>query len=402
MKLKLDERVFMSQKIKVLYVVSPNFGFNFGGQTPIILETIKRWNNNDIEISVFGSNFDINDLSGLFMTPMKNTKIRRLFWSVKLIWHLIFKREKYDIIQVYVQWWGGLLSPLIAHAFKKKAVYVITLDGSDNPGAVIKERLGKIKLWLLKQFDGIIGLSKALIDDCKKLDFTSELLLLPNFLSFDPLEFDFGKTKEQLKMDIQIPTNAKALLFVGSTIYRKGFDLLIDSFIDLSKKNNNLYLIIVGANSKSDSSRVDDKFVTDQKNKLDQAGIDNKVLWTGLVRDQKTLAFYYRLSDVFVFPSRAEGQGNVIVEAMAACLPVVTSRLDGITDMMINQDVNGYLVDKDQAEEISKKVDLLLGSPEISAAVGEKARCTIIEFFGFQAYQNNLANFYCKICNFPK
>lgn len=391
-------------KLKVSYVVSPSFGYTFSGIS-YIATLIRHWKDSEITLELFGSDFPISKVdeqkndedSGLWQKPIMNTKMRRLLWTMRLLVMLVLKHRDYDIVHFFVQWWGALVSPIILHWVGKKAVYHITLLGSDNPSAVVKEAFGRLKLKLFKKFDGVIGQSPALIDDCRKWGFSSELLVAPTFYGINPTTSIEDEERLSIRQRLNIPSQAKVMLFVGSIIERKGVDLVLDAFIHLASQYDDLWLVLVGPEQKKENPRLDEIFVDCQKDKLISACVQDRVLWTGLISEQSLLANYYQTADLFFFPTRSEGQGIVILLAMAHGIPVVTTYLEGITDMMITSNQNGYLVELDNLEEFIYAIQNILENEELRQKMGASGREKALNTFGFEAYCENLSEFYKRV-----
>ncbi|HEX9780153.1 MAG TPA: glycosyltransferase [bacterium] len=94
------------------------------------------------------------------------------------------------------------------------------------------------------------------------------------------------------------------------------------------------------------SGPVDDPdrpLIDDLKGLAEELGLGSRVLFEeGFVERPEA---YYRLADVFVFPSVHDGLGTPLLEALCCGVPVVASRLPGITDRWIHSGVNGYTAD---------------------------------------------------------
>ena len=124
-----------------------------------------------------------------------------------------------------------------------------------------------------------------------------------------------------------MPTDVTILLFVGSVVERKGVDLLVRAFSEVSAECPGLYLLIVGPHTKRENPSLDEEFVHALEARLRKDQLDGQVQFLGLVQDRSVLADLFRSADIFVFPSRREGLGNVVLEAMATRLPVIASQL---------------------------------------------------------------------------
>lgn len=384
-----------TKKIKVLHIVAPNFGSSFSGQGLRTLELLRDWHDPLIDLEPYGSALNQEIGTNLWMSSRKNTRIIRLFWSVRVLCRIFFIRD-YDIIQLYVQWWGGLLVPLICHLAGKKCIYIMTLQGADNPSAVKLEFLGNLKIWLLKKFDGIICLTNGLANDCIKHGFKeSSLIILPNSAQSILPPPDNNKIRDRIKY--AIPNDAMVMIFVGSIIFRKGIDILVKIFCELAVRYSDIWILLVGPQTSKQNPTVKDQYVADQKKVLNDSGLFKRVIWTGLVNSPHELSKLYAMSDIFVFPTRAEGQGNVIVEAMDHKLPVVTTRLEGITDMMVEDCVSGYLVEKEDLKEFVSAVERLINNANLRVTFGDQGFEIIKANFSFESYCKRLRGYYLEI-----
>lgn len=136
------------------------------------------------------------------------------------------------------------------------------------------------------------------------------------------------------------------LIFVGTLSFRKGLDLLVKA---LNKLEHDFEMLIVGDGpEKENIEQLAEKY-----------GIKEKITFTGFVEGDN-LRQLYDESSIFVLPTRQDCYGLVILEAMCANLPVVCSKYaDGVYDL-IDQGVNGYIVDPYDAEQIAKQIDLAI------------------------------------------
>ncbi|MPM27560.1 D-inositol 3-phosphate glycosyltransferase [bioreactor metagenome] len=96
--------------------------------------------------------------------------------------------------------------------------------------------------------------------------------------------------------------------------------------------------------------------------------------------------------DIYVFPSHRESFGNVLLEAMAMQLPIVSVNAGGVTDM-ITCGENALCVRPQQAEEIFGALQTLLNDNELSAQMALKARKRALDFSS-EKFLNNLVTEY--------
>lgn len=143
------------------------------------------------------------------------------------------------------------------------------------------------------------------------------------------------------------------LMRVGSisSLYRhKGIDILIRSFDMLLKDNIELKLFIAG---KGDQRG-------DLGSLIRELGIEDNVKFLDFT--DKPYGFI-KFLDIIVFPSRTEGLGTTILDAMVIGTPVIAANTGGIPEMIKN-DENGLLFKPGDTEDLYKKLKHLISDPE--------------------------------------
>ncbi len=169
---------------------------------------------------------------------------------------------------------------------------------------------------------------------------------------------------EELKKEPQ----PRRILYVGSMVKRKGLDLLINALAEM-KKDFDLH--IVGNGTENEISAL--KQLAIGKNVID------KITWCGF-KEGKALLDEYRKAELFVLPTREDCFGLVLLEAMCAKLPIITSKYaDGAYDI-IKEGINGYIIDPFNAKEFGKAMDKALGNLELKNG----AEMTSFEKFKFR------------------
>jgi len=156
--------------------------------------------------------------------------------------------------------------------------------------------------------------------------------------------------------------NETALLFVGSGFERKGLKFFIEAVGILKREgHNNLKIVVVG------KGRIK-KYQTI----ADRCGIGEDIKFMGPV---KGINAYYSASDVFVLPSIYEPFSNACLEAMASGVPVVTSKINGVSEILTDGK-DGMIVDEpSNPGELALKIKPLLNSG-IRLSAGRMARKT--------------------------
>jgi glycosyltransferase involved in cell wall biosynthesis len=131
------------------------------------------------------------------------------------------------------------------------------------------------------------------------------------------------------------------------------------------------------------------------KEKIQKVGIQKSVRLMGQVPHQK-LPVYYSMADVFAFPSLYEAMGKVIVEAMACETPVVASRVGGIVEI-INDGVNGLLVQPRDTKSLSQSILTILQDGQLARRLSERGRETVESMFTWSHTAMQISKAYQKL-----
>ena len=108
-----------------------------------------------------------------------------------------------------------------------------------------------------------------------------------------------------------------------------------------------------------------------------ELGVADRTRFTGAV-SQDDIRAYYERADVFCLPSFAEGVPVVLMEAMATGLPVVTTRIAGIPEL-VQDDVSGVLVPPGRADLLAGALAALAAAPERHRSMGEAGRQAVVD-----------------------
>lgn len=150
------------------------------------------------------------------------------------------------------------------------------------------------------------------------------------------------------------------VLAVGQFIRRKGFDVLIEAFARLRGEDASLLLIGGGPEREPYERRIQ------------ELGLRNVVIQDFM--QTKDLLAYWKLADLFVFPTRFDVWGLVLNEALAFGLPIVSTTMAGAAHDLVREGANGYLVPPDDVELLAERCRKLIGDAELRLRFGERSR----------------------------
>jgi len=147
-----------------------------------------------------------------------------------------------------------------------------------------------------------------------------------------------------------------------------GKNALDDVIRALALLPSHVHFLILGSGSEEGALRLLAK----------KLGVANRTKFLGHIKHFR-IPKYLSISDIFVRPSRSEGMGNSLIEAMAARIPVVATHEGGISDFLFDskrnpgQDATGWVVDTDSPQQIADAVRTILDNPEEAKRVTDNA-----------------------------
>lgn len=156
--------------------------------------------------------------------------------------------------------------------------------------------------------------------------------------------------KKKLKESLNIKNSDRIILFCGRTVEEKGVKELIEAF-KLIKKDN-YKLIIIGNSGFADNLETE----YEKNLKLSIKGYEDRIFILGHI-DNKELYKYYNTSDVAVFPHKCEEAfGLTIVEAMMSEIPIITTNVGAIPEIVGDTGVIISLQEQNFIKELSKQI----------------------------------------------
>ena len=264
----------------------------------------------------------------------------------------------------------------LRYAEKNKVPFVVTYhaDAQENGGNLIRNWAQMIyNRSLLKNVlngaDIIIATSNSYINESKFLgDYREKIEVIPNGINLE--EFDINLSKEECRDRLGLPHDKKIILFFGNIVAYKGPHILLKSFSKVKSKFKDVMLVFAGRGE-----------IQEELTKLAvELGIKKDVLFTGYI-DEKLKPFYYKSADIFCLPSitMAEAFGIVNLEAMACCIPVISSKLGGIPDVIDDKET-GLLVKPGDEDELSEALEFLLENGATAIKMGNNGKKKVEDY----------------------
>lgn len=330
----------------------------------------------------------------VFRSPIIGKKrlsrlVRRLIYSWWLVRKLL--STQYDIYHL-----GGLGSPediydalmtwlvtFFIHIKKKRCIYVHSLAETVDEAFVYRGWKRLAKEIYFKYITDIVSISPALHKEVS-LAYPDKAHLIINGIQDHIYKMLASNEKEIGRAEFGLTNQDTIFTFLGSVGTRKGFDILAKAFSNLAIKFPHWKLWVIGPRTQSENANISEDEIQEISTPLNS--VMNQVTWYGRIDDRKYLAKLLAYSNVFVFPSRREGMGLAPLEAMAAGIPVIISRIKGVTDLANIEGETGMYISPGDVNELEQAMKRLGEDADLRNKMGIKANQIIKEEFGWQAF----------------
>ncbi|MBI5044412.1 MAG: glycosyltransferase [Candidatus Levybacteria bacterium] len=267
--------------------------------------------------------------------------------------HNLFKEispRDFDIVHAHG---NGFFSFLGYQVAKLKGIpYVLTVHTQHTRythyvfnGKLITPRIAATGLRVISNMcDEVITPSLKMKKDLKSYGVTKPITVISNFI----YTARFRSAKKNYLHDLcNIPPSSPILLSVGRLGKEKDCSFLLRSFKVIANQNPNVHLVMVGDGEEAKSL----------KSLVKKLGLGGRVHFPGKVHP-KEIPSVYADAEIFVYSSRTETQGIVVLEAAAAGLPFVVVKDDAYAGCIIDGE-NGYMVSHKPMLFAQKVLELL-------------------------------------------
>ena len=181
-----------------------------------------------------------------------------------------------------------------------------------------------------------------------------------------------------------VKSNNKIKIGMAGRINRwKGQKLFVDMAKLVSEENDNVEFLIAG-----DVYKGEDYILDDLKGYILESGVKDKI---GLLGQVDNMSNFYKKLDIFVLPSiQPEPFGLVVIEAMNNKLPVVATNHGGPVEI-IDNNIDGFLVDYKDAREMAQVVNKLIKDKELRNYISANAEKKVKKKFNVSRYVDEIS-----------
>ena len=186
-----------------------------------------------------------------------------------------------------------------------------------------------------------------------------------------------------VRAELSIPADAQVILFLGRLKKEKGVSELAAAFARLAAGHRDVHLLLVGPDEES----------------LLEGVLETCAPFADRVRNVGytfTPERYIAASEILALPSHREGFGSVIIEAAAAGVPAVASRIYGISDAIVDE-TTGLMHEAANPVDLARQLERLLADEVLRVKLGTQARERALREFTQQRVCELIAAFYQDI-----
>lgn len=211
----------------------------------------------------------------------------------------------------------------------KADLYILTNDGTNARDIAIGLGVKKDKIHFLKN-----GIDKSIA--FKEEDKSLKILIAPN--------------------------NEKILITVSRLEKWKQVDIIIKTFSELVKVNSNIRLIVVGDGNEYNNLVLLSKSLN----------IESSVIFTGAIEHYQVID-YLKISNIFISMNSLSSMSNPVYEAMICGIPVIAINA-GSTEDLINDKINGFLIESNKIDKLHLLINDVLTNNELVQKVSRNAQ----------------------------
>ena len=280
-------------------------------------------------------------------------KVEVIEWLARARPHYrrLLRQNDYDLAHAF----SGFPTGWLCRRTAGRLPYIISLRGSDVPGQHARLQL-EYKIFapvfrsIWRNAAALVACSEGLKERALRFMPSVSIDVIPNGVELD--RFCPAQNDEEAE--------TLRLLTVGRLSATKRIDMLVEAVEILHKERCNACLTIAGGGQ------------LEQQLRESVSGKDLRdiVKIAGRVEPEK-MPQVYRDNDIFISASAQEGMSNAMLEAMASGLPIITTRCEGVEELITD---NGVIVEDANAESIAAAIRRLADNPQVRKEMAVAAR----------------------------
>lgn len=296
--------------------------------------------------------------------------------------YLVKNRKTYDILHCQMAYGHAVVAVVAARSLRKRCIIKIACAGEFGEFYNFSKFPGFASaLQVLHQADAMIAISREVEEELLGYGFSPKRILrIPN-----GVDTDFFQARVQAEK----PGKVRFLL-VGRRQPQKGVDLLLNAIqiLKLSGLEDKFEVKLCGV----------DVPEHDYLSMAAKLGVAHLVEFLPFQKDMRNI---YQEAQSFLLPSRGEGLSNALLEAMAAGLPVIATRVSGTPDVVTNEK-DGLLIPPESSESLADAMKRVILDPSLRQRLGQNARRRVEDDYSLERIAGVYSNLYSRLHNSTK
>lgn len=312
---------------------------------------------------------------------------RLMKYGVALDKLIELRREKYDLVHIH--------TPFIAHYLGRKLAHLLDVPCVETYHTFFEDYLHHYLPWIprgmargIARFisrrqcngvDAIIAPSQPMLDVLRQYGVRAKAAVIPTGLQSHSFAATDGNV---FREKYGIPSDRPIILYVGRVAFEKNIDFLLRMAVELREMQPEVLLVVAGEGPAGSSLHQLSK----------ELNLHGNVQFIGYLDRNTELNACYKAADVFVFSSKSETQGLVILEAMAQGTPVVAIAELGTKSILVEGE--GALIAPEDEVIFAERVNSLLRDKKVRNQLGEKAKAYVEQKWASRAQAERMVDFY--------
>lgn len=288
----------------------------------------------------------------------------RLYWQPLRDgrWRVFHARRNNEMIQAL----------LLRYLFRAKIKIIFTSTAQRHKTWVTR--------WLMRQMDGLLSTCTA----AARYMPDAPDRLIPH--GIDHQLYYPAEDRSAVWRQLALPCRYGIGIF-GRVRHQKGVDLLIDAAILVLPRYPEFIVVVVGEITPDQQG-----FVQAQKEKLREAGLEDRVVFTGGLPFEQ-VPMYFRAMSVITALSRNEGFGLTVLEAMSSGIAVVATEAGAWPDI-VDDGNDGFLIPTDDVQALAARLTTLMDNEDLRSRMGNNGREKILANYTIEREAKALLNYY--------
>jgi len=341
----------------------------------------------DVSVTVLSTRFDCRQAYDAVVDGIRivripwecNRLLRYLVTTFRLAYEIVRLRGEVDVVHAHQFSPFCLFSIVLFGLLRRPVVVKIASSGRGGVWSLRRQKFGRARMFALRRASAVVSMTARTTRELHRAGFCrNRILEVPNGIRTDDLGLSCGYTNRRHKGGCRV-------VFVGRPDRReKGVDILLKAWKRVvAESGPEAVLEIWGEGPERPSLQA----------LGDELGITASLRWLGHVEEVRERL---RECDIFVLTSWYEGNSNAILEAMAAGLPVVATKVGG-AKMQVGAVGRAFLCEPGDHEEIAARITRLIRNPRERAHLGSAMQSRVRERYCIDAIAAEYARAYADL-----